>query len=73
MNSAPADVVQSHAATAHYALTHRRTFLSAEINGIIDYADTLYNDMEGQNLLKVIFAKYRCNDFLCLHKFWTLK
>ncbi|XP_037299485.1 uncharacterized protein LOC115454973 [Manduca sexta] len=54
MNSAPADVVQSHAATAHYALTHRRTFLSAEINGIIDYADTLYNDMEGQNLLKTL-------------------
>ncbi|XP_062527007.1 fibronectin-binding protein A-like [Bombyx mori] len=53
MVGSPIDVVQSYAALTYNYLVNRGVTATDEVNAIIDYADSLYEENDGKQLFKV--------------------
>ncbi|CAH1642665.1 unnamed protein product [Spodoptera littoralis] len=50
ISEAPIDLVRTYAAMLYHMLRGRKTTLSVEVNSIIDYAELMYEDKEGDYL-----------------------
>ncbi|CAH1642640.1 unnamed protein product [Spodoptera littoralis] len=50
ISEAPIDIVRTYAAMMYHMLRVRKTELSVEVNSIIDYAELMYEDKEGDYL-----------------------